>query len=157
MFEMREASVPDTDIDFLDFDSAREYVLAFITTLKRTQKERAVTEEELAIWQRRVKLAEGRGEQVLRKAAEEKAAELEARRARLQAEEAELAAKVDVLKEKLRMLRVRSTLSVDADALLAQLSLAAGEKDTLKQSLKEQEAQAALEELKRKRSSGGEA
>jgi phage shock protein A len=144
----------DTDIDFLDFDSAREYVLAFITTLKRTQRERAVTEEELAIWQRRVKLAEDRGEQVLRKGAVAKAAELEASSARLRAEEAELAAKVDVLKQKLRALRIRSTLTVDADALLAQLSLAAGEPDTLKQSLKEQEAQAALEELKRKRDGG---
>jgi len=146
----------DTDIDFLDFDSAREYVLAFITELKRTQRERAVTEEELAIWQRRIKLAEGRGEQVLQKAAEAKAAELAASRARLRAEEGELAAKVDVLKQKLRALRIRSTLTVDADALLAQLTLAAGEPDNLKQSLKEQEAQAALEELKRRQSGGGE-
>ena len=146
----------DTDIDFLDFDSAREYVLAFITELKRTQRERAVTEEELAIWQRRIKLAEGRGEQVLQKAAEAKTAELAASRARLRAEEGELAAKVDVLKQKLRALKIRSTLTVDADALLAQLTQAAGEPDTLKQSLKEQEAQAALEELKRRQSGGGE-
>ncbi len=146
----------DTDIDFLDFDSAREYVLAFITVLKKTQKERAVTEEELAIWQRRIKLAGDRGEQVLQKAAEAKTAELAASRARLRAEEAELAAKVDVLKQKLQALRIRSTLTVDADALLAQLALAAGEPDALEQSLKEQEAQAALEELKRKRDGGGE-
>jgi hypothetical protein len=146
----------DTDIDFLDFDSAREYVLAFITTLKRTQRERAVTEEELAIWQRRIKLAEDRGEQVLQKAAEAKAAELAATCARLRAEEAELAAKVDVLKQKLRALRIRSTLTVDADALLAQLSLAAGELDALKDKLKDQEAQSALEDLKRKMNGGGE-
>jgi hypothetical protein len=146
----------DTDIDFLDFDSAREYVLAFITELKRTQRERAINEEELTIWQRRIKLAEGRGEQVLQKAAEARAAELEATDARLRAEEAALAARVDVLKQKLSALRIRSTLTVDADALLAQLSIAAGEPDTLKQSLKEQEAQAALEELKRKLSGGGE-
>jgi predicted RNase H-like nuclease (RuvC/YqgF family) len=146
----------DTDIDFMDFDSARQYVLAFITTLKETQKERGVTEEELALWQRRVKLAAGRGEQVLQKAAEEKVAELAAKQSRLLAEEAELARKTDVLKEKLRRLRIRSTLTVDADALLAQLSMLAGEPDTLKRDLQQQEAQSALEELKRKMNRGGE-
>jgi hypothetical protein len=146
----------DTDIDFMDFDSARQYVLAFITTLKSTQRERGVTEEELGLWQRRVKLAAGRGEQVLQKAAEAKVAELDAKQTRLRGEEADLARKVDVLKQKLRMLRVRSTLTVDADALLAQLSMLAGEPDTLKKSLKEQEAQAALDELKRKMNGGGE-
>ena len=44
----------DTDIDFMDFDSAREYVLAFITTLKKTQKQRAVAAEELEHWRGRV-------------------------------------------------------------------------------------------------------
>jgi hypothetical protein len=87
----------DTDIDFMDFNSARQYVLAFITTLKSTQRERAVTEEELVIWQRRVKLAAGRSEQVLQKAAGERVAELAAKQARLLAEEAELKRKVDVL------------------------------------------------------------
>jgi hypothetical protein len=47
-------------------------------------------------------------------------------------------------------------MTVDADALLAQLSMLAGEPDTLKQSLKEQEARAALEELKRKMNGGGQ-
>jgi hypothetical protein len=146
----------DTDIDFMDLDSARQYVLAFITTLKSTQRERAVTEEELAMWQRRVKLAAGRSEQVLQKAAEDRVAELAAKQARLLGEEAQLKRKVDVLKEKLGMLRVRSSMTVDADALLAQLSMLAGEPDTLKQGLKEQEARAALEELKRKMNGGGQ-
>jgi hypothetical protein len=146
----------DTDIDFMDLDSARQYVLAFITTLKSTQRERAVTEEELAMWQRRVKLAAGRSEQVLQKAAEDRVAELAAKQARLLGEEAQLKRKVDVLKEKLGMLRVRSSMTVDADALLAQLSMLAGEPDILKQGLKEQEARAALEELKRKMNGGGQ-
>ena len=147
----------DTDIDFMDFESARQYVLAFITTLKSTQRERAVTQEELAIWQRRVKLAADRNEQVLQKAAGQRVAELADKQARLLGEEAELKRKVDVLKEKLRRLRIRSGMTVDADALLAQLSMLAGEPDTLKQSLKEQEARAALEELKRKMNGGGRA
>jgi len=59
-----------------------------------------------------------------------------------------------VLKQKLQALRIRASLTVDADALLAQLSLLAGEEDTLKKSLKEQEARSALDELKRKMANG---
>lgn len=146
----------DTDIDSLDFDSAREYVLAFITELKSRQKRRAATEQQLGLWRHRVKLAADRGEQSLRKAAENKAAELAAEQARLLEEEAELRRKVDVLKEKLNRLKIGSRRTVDADALLAQLSMLAGEPDAVKEALREQEARAALEELKRKMSGGAE-
>ena len=37
----------DTDIDSLNYEAAREYVVAFIAALKRTQKERAIAQEEL--------------------------------------------------------------------------------------------------------------
>lgn len=144
----------DTDIDFLDFNSAREYVLAFITTLKSTQKERAISEEEMGLWEKRVRLAENRGEPVLKKAAEERVTELKAEQARLREEETALKSKVDVLKEKLKAIRIRSSLSVDADALLAQLQMAVGEEDTLKKKMKEQEADQALRELKRKMGNG---
>lgn len=140
----------DTDIDSLDYGSAREYVLAFLTTHKQTQRERAIAEEELVQWEHRVKLAGSRGEPQLKKTAGQRAAELRERVARLIGEERELKRKVAVLKQKLQVLRLQASFAVDADALLAQLSLLAGEPDTLGRALKEQEAQAALEELKRK-------
>lgn len=127
----------DTDIDFMDPGDAREYVLNFILSLKRTQKDRAVADEELEQWQRRVKLAEARGEPLLKRSAEGRVAELKARSQQLLEEERQLRAKVDVLKEKLRALSVRSSLRVDTDA-------------QLEQQLQELEAQQALEELKRK-------
>ena len=34
----------DTDIDSLDYEAAREYVVAFIAAFKRTQKERAIAQ-----------------------------------------------------------------------------------------------------------------
>ena len=52
----------DTDIDSLDYGSAREYVLAFLTALKQAERERAVAEEELVHWLHRVKAADSRGE-----------------------------------------------------------------------------------------------
>jgi phage shock protein A len=145
----------DTDIDFMDYEAAREYVVAFIAAFKRAQKERAIAQEELAQWERRVKLAESRGEPILRKGAEQRVQELRGRTARLLEEETSLRRKTDVLKEKLTRLQLRSSLSVDADALLAQLRMVAGEPDTIAEALRDTEASQALEELKRRLAEGG--
>jgi phage shock protein A len=140
----------DTDIDSLDHASAREYVLSFLTALKRSEKERAIAEEELAHWERRVKMADSRGEPQLKKLAAARAAELREQASRLRGEEQTLRRKMAVLRQKLAVLRERASFAVDADALLAQLRQLAGEPDPLARELEEQEARAALEELKRK-------
>jgi phage shock protein A len=139
----------DTDIDSLDDGSAREYVLAFLAARKQTQRERAVAEEELGHWEHRVKLAGSRGEPLLKKTAEERVTELRQRTARLAGEERELGRKAAVLRQKLQVLRLRASFTVDADALLAQLRLVTGEPDPVERAAREQEAQAALDELKR--------
>jgi phage shock protein A len=138
----------------MDFESAREYVLAFITSLKKTQKHRAVAEEELEHWRGRVKLADNRGEPVLKRGAEQRVTELEARSKQLHREELELRRKVDVLKEKLKATKIRSSLQVDADALLAQMQMLVGEPDKLKQDLRNTEADQALQALKKKMGQG---
>jgi len=61
--------------------------------LKRVQKERAVAEEELAHWRRRVKPAGNRGEPILKKSTEGRVAELQATVARLLAQERALGAR----------------------------------------------------------------
>jgi len=134
----------------MDFESAREYVLAFITTLKKTQKQRAVAEEQLEHWRGRIKLAENRGEPVLKRGAQQRVAELEANRQQLHQEELELKRKVDVLKEKLKATKIRSSLQVDADALLAQMQMLVGQPDNLKEQLRNTEADQALQALKKK-------
>jgi phage shock protein A len=138
----------------MDFQGAREYVLAFITTLKKTQKQRAVAEEELEHWRGRVKLADSRGEPVLKRGAEQRVAELESQRQQLHQEELELKRKVDVLKEKLKATKIRSSLQVDADALLAQMQMLVGEPDRLSEDLRRTEADQALQALKRKMGKG---
>lgn len=145
----------DTEIDFMDFESAREYVLAFITTLKQTQRDRAVAEEQLVHWQSRVKLAESRAEPVLKRGAEERVAELQHQCRGLLEEELDLRRKVDVLKEKLKATKIRSSLQVDADTLLAQMQMLVGEPDPLQEKLREEEAAQALAALKKKMEQGG--
>ena len=140
----------DIDIDSMDPGSARDYVLSFITTLKRTQKERAILQEELSLWERRVKLAADRYEPDLQKGAEEQVRKLKERILSLLEEEDGLKRKVSILKEKLKMIQSRASVSVDADALLAQLQMLTGVEDTLDKQLKEEEASQALEELKKR-------
>ncbi len=142
----------DTDIDFMDYESARDYVLNFITTLKKTQKERSIALEELSLWKNRAGLAEMRGEPALKKGAEERVAEFEARNGLLLEEEKDLNRKISILKEKLKVIKIRPTLSVDA--LVSQIEID-GE-DLLDKQIKEEEAKQALDALKKKMEQEGE-
>jgi len=140
----------DTDIQGLGPQEAADYVLAFITTLKQTEKAVGAAEEEVSVWTRRVALARSRGEEGLAAQAEARLTEATGRKATLDAELADLKAKVSVLKEKLARLRVTGGRLVDTDLLLAQLEMAAGKKDELSAAMKEEESKAALDELKKK-------
>ncbi len=140
----------DIDIDSMDPASAREYVLSFISTLRGIQKERASLERELDLWEKRAKLAEEKNEQILLEGAEDRVQELKEKMAGLAAEEGGLRRKVSILKEKLKNIETRPNLSIDAEALLAQLKSVAGEEDKLEKELKEKEADQALKELKKR-------
>ena len=140
----------DTDIQGLGPQEAADYVLAFITTLKQTEKAVGAAEEEVSLWTRRVALARSRGEESLAAQAEARLTEATGKKAALDAELADLKAKVSVLKEKLARLRVTGGRLVDTDLLLAQLEMAAGKKDELSAAMKEEESKAALDELKKK-------
>jgi phage shock protein A len=140
----------DTDLEGLGPKEAQEYVLAFVTTLKQTEKDLARAGEEVATWTKRVALAESRGEASLAVQAKVRLEEAQGKKAAREAELAELGMKVSILKEKLAKLRMMPTRTVDTDLLLAQLEMITGKKDELSLSLKEEEAKAKLEELKKK-------
>ncbi len=140
----------DTDIEGLGPKEASEYVLAFITTLKQTEKAVAAAGEEVALWTRRVALARSKGDETLTAQAQARVDEAAGRKTGLEAELADLKAKVSVLKEKLARLRVTGGKSVDTDLLLAQLEMAVGKKDELADTMKKEETKAALDELKKK-------
>lgn len=140
----------ELDIESMKPEDAREYVLAYITAWKRLQKEIGVLQEQIQRWDSRVKAARERDESLLASSTqgqvEKLKSELEIRRR----EEETLGRKVALLKKKLQAIRARPSLAVDPDALLQQLQSLTGEPDALSRQLREQEAQAALEELKRK-------
>jgi phage shock protein A len=140
----------DTDLEGLGPKEAGEYVLAFITTLKQTERDLARAGEEVATWTKRVALAESRGDAQLAAQAKARLDEEERKKALREAELAELRMKVSILKEKLVKLRMMPARTVDPDLLLAQLEMVTGKKDTLSLALKEEEAKAKLEELKKK-------
>lgn len=140
----------DTDIDGLSPRDAREYVLHFITSLKQTQAQRRQLAGELAGWKRRVALASEQKKPELQAQAQLRLDELSQREAELAEEEKVLMVKVGVLKEKLAALRLRGELSLDPDALLAELQTLTGPRDRLAEDLKEEEAGRMLAELKRR-------
>jgi phage shock protein A len=144
----------DTDIEGLSPKDAAEYVLAFITTLKKTRMDIAALAEEILLWKRRVALAGSKGDTGLEAQAQARVGELEAKQAGLKAEEEDLARKVSVLKEKLVRLRMQVPRGVDVDLLLAQLQMIVGPKDDLARTFKEEEANAKLAELKKKMGGG---
>ena len=146
----------DTDIDGLDPVQASEYVLAFVTTLKRTEKALAEASEDTNLWTRRVALARSKGDEGLAAQAQARLSDATAKQSQLEADLADLRRKVVVLKDKLVRLKMTGGRRVDTDLLLAQLQMVVGEKDTLGDAMKHAEADAALDELKKK-NTGGEA
>ena len=140
----------DTDLEGLGPREAAEYVVAFITTLKQTEKALEAAQEDTNVWTRRVSLAQGKGDAGLAAQATARLSDARAKQSTLEAELADLKAKVSVLKGKLTRIRMAGVKLVDADLLLAQLQMAAGTKDELAHTMKQEEAGAALDELKKK-------
>ena len=140
----------DTDLEGLGPKEAAEYVLAFITTLKQTEKAREAAQEDTNVWTRRVSLAQTKGDAGLAAQATARLSDATAKQSKLEAELADLRAKVSVLKEKLTRIRMAGVKLVDTDLLLAQLQMMAGKKDELAGTMKQEEAGAALDELKKK-------
>jgi phage shock protein A len=139
----------DTDIEGLDPAQASQYVLAFITTLKQTEKALIAAREDVATWTRRVTLARSKGDENLAAQAQARLSDAAAKQSQLENELSDLKAKVAVLKDKLARLRMTGVKLVDADLLLAQLQMVVGQKDELGDAMKREEANAALEELKK--------
>jgi hypothetical protein len=140
----------DTDLGGMDRETAREYVLAFITTLKETEHAREQAEQEKALWEGRIGLARSKNEELLATQAEMKVNEIDARLSQLKAEEAELRRKVNFMKDELQRLRATHELTLDPEALLAQLEMLTGKPDTTAKKLRETEAGMELEELKKR-------
>lgn len=145
-----QAPVDDTDLSGMDAQSAKEYVLAFITSLKQLEKQIEDNKKDLTLWQERIKLTEQRNETELLAKAQQRVSEIETKLASLELEREELRNKVIILKENLKKQLPLFSRSVDTDNLLAHLEMIVGEPDKTEQAFKKQEAEAELEKLKKK-------
>ncbi|MBN1699758.1 MAG: hypothetical protein JW881_19745 [Spirochaetales bacterium] len=140
----------ETDLSGMDVASAREYVMAYITTLKQTQQKMKETAAELELWQQRVSFAAERGRPDLRSAADMKVKEISDSLERLRTEEYDLAAKTKTLIENLKKLKAGFVPSVDAEQLQAELDMITGERDEVAEKFREEDALNELEKLKQK-------
>jgi hypothetical protein len=140
----------DFDITGLDAKAAREYVLAVVTTLRQTSAKRQELERDRALWSGRAKLAAEKGRSDLQAEAEVRLRDVEFQLNDIRAEEDVLTAGVRRLKSQLKVIEATPQLSVDADQLLTELEILGGERDELAEKLKEEEANAALEDLKKR-------
>lgn len=134
----------------MDPKDAKQYVLAVITTLKQTQRKRESLEQELDTWTRRRDLAQEKGEDELALRAGMKVDEIGSQVDALREEEAQFQSEIRALKQQLHHLEHTAQLTVDPDALLAQLEMVAGEVDETAEKFKEEETNLALERLKQK-------
>ena len=144
------ASYEETDLSGLDPAEARQYVTAYIQSLKETERQRRKQEEELGLWRNRAKLASVQGQPDLAEQAASRAQEIQGQVDRLVAEERDLKTKVGILKEKLQGVGHRFEPSVNSELLLAGIDLLAGERDETEERIRETEADAALDALKRR-------
>jgi phage shock protein A len=148
--EMDEKPVDDTDLSGMELEDAKEYILAFIQTLKETQAKINKLGEETVVWNERIKLAVERNKTDLKLAAEEKAAEIYREIDMLSREESELKSKISVMKENLKKLKHKFNFTVDTEQMLADIEMLVGKKDELSDKFKQEEAEKRLEELKKR-------
>jgi phage shock protein A len=120
-----ESASVDSNLRGMGQAQAREYITAYLTTLKLTEKKHRELEEELAKWKSRIGLARSRGAEDLALGAEKEAACVESRRDALAQEIRELRSQIEVMRRQLPGLAARER-SVDPDLLEQELLMAAG-------------------------------
>jgi capsule polysaccharide export protein KpsE/RkpR len=116
----------DTNLNGLDLEAAKEFILAFAVDIKRLDKAIAEAQGELERWTKRVALAEAKQAASLVQAARAKVEEEAEKIASLEAEREGLRSKVAGMRAQLPMIQARER-SVDPDRLLAELQLMTGE------------------------------
>ena len=135
---------------------AKEYIHAFIATLKLTEKQIYTLEDEAAKWKGRIELARSKGMEELVAEAEREAEKINAKLSGLREEELSLKERIDVMRRQLPGLAARER-SIDPDLLEQELLMALGktEEETktdraFRELEKNSAADTALEALKAK-------
>jgi phage shock protein A len=150
------ANQDSTNLAGMSAAEAGDYIFAFITTLKLTEKEIRSLEDEAAKWQGRVDLARSRGMNDLLAGAEREAEAVRLKLAGLRDEAEALRNSIETIRRQLPGLAARER-SIDPDLLEQELLAALGKTEeeaatdrALGKLEKDNAADAALEELKAK-------
>jgi len=135
---------------------AKEYIHAFITTLKLTEKEISTLEDEAVKWKGRIELARSKGMEDLVAEAEKEAEKINAKLSGLKEEELSLKERIDAMRRQLPGLAARER-SIDPDLLEQELLMALGKTEeeaktdkAFRELEKNSAAESALEALKNK-------
>ncbi|MFP4382659.1 MAG: PspA/IM30 family protein [Spirochaetia bacterium] len=130
--------------------SLAEQVYHYTLTVKRYTMDIKRLEEEKEKWNNRVSLAAKENRSDLEAEAAVRRDEINQKIEGLKIEREAVISELSSLKRELEMLRDAPEQTVDADLLLEQLNMVVGERDKLADQFREQEAETALEALKRK-------
>ena len=149
-----ETTIAPDSLTGMSAADAKEYILAFITTLKLTEREIRSLEDEAAKWKNRADLARSRGITDLLTEAEKEAEKINIKIAGLRIEEQKLKTDIETMRRQLPGLAARER-SIDPDVLEQELLLALGQTGEETQTdrafrklEKDSAADAALETLK---------
>lgn len=144
----------DYDIEGLEPEDAKQYIVAVMATLKQTAAKRIQLERDLEMWEKRVTLAVEKGRQDLVEGAQNRVEQIKEDIARLRGEELEYTNGLDRMRSQLKALQSQPKMSVDVDLLSAQMEMMIGEREKAESETDEKfrkaEADWALDELKRK-------
>lgn len=114
------------ELSRLDYDAAQALLIAYATDIKRYEKDLRTLDEQTALWNGRVKLAQEKGLADLAAQAQAQVQSLTEKRNELAASKAQLESDLQRIKEELPELKAKRR-SIDPDALQAQLSMLTGE------------------------------
>lgn len=140
------------ELSRLDYQGAMELLFAYMTDLKRHDKDIDSLKQDLDVWNSRILLADGKGLADLAAAARNQAGTLAARLAEIESSRAEIAQDISRIREALPRIKAKQR-SIDHDLLLAEITLlSGGDADPEKARLERE-----LEALDRGRPAGGAA
>lgn len=147
------------DLRGMSPEEARNYILGHLSTLKLTEKQKEQLRQEREKWEKRISLAESLGQPDLAEEARKNRDEVLQKETQLQDEIDRLKTQIQQMQRQLPALKARER-SIDTDLLEQELLMATGHlpgeeegvatERALSTLEKEQAAQAALEELKKK-------
>jgi phage shock protein A len=139
----------ETDLTNMDYDTAHNYVVSYITEFKEIQKKKAELLVDKKLWDDRYKLAVDKNKTDLIGQAQEKIKDIEEKITKYENRETELKVTIEILKDELNKLSVSTSNQFDAEKILAELQLMSDDAFIINKDITDIEIQDQLEKLKK--------